>query len=111
MADRENKTVKTPLGKELVLKTYLTARERRELRNLYFSKSKINVSADGKNEMQMTDNSVLQEYEDTIIKLAVVSYDGSGENILDRLLDEKGEEMDFVMAQANGIDVVPKAEK
>lgn len=43
----------------------------------------------------------VDEAEHKFIELAVVSYDGSGEGILDRPLDTDPEEYDFVVAEAN----------
>jgi len=99
--ERETKTIKTPSGKEIVMKTFLNARERNELRNVFLKEMKIESNtAQVKDEIPA---SVMDEAEKKLIEVAVISYDGSSENIVDRLLDSAPEEYDFVVAEANKI--------
>lgn len=100
----ERKTIKlkTPLGKEVELKEYLTARERNELRNVYLSGMKIEAEGE-RPVIKEIPGSIVEQAERKLIELAVVSYDGSRENVLERLLDSLPEEYDFVVAEANKI--------
>jgi len=84
------------------LKSYMTARERNELRGVYLNNMK--VGADGETPViKEIPGSIVEESERKLIGLTVVSYDGSQENILERILDSSPEEYDFVVAEANKI--------
>ena len=84
------------------MKSYMTARERNELRGVYLNNMK--VGADGETPViKEIPGSIVEESERKLIGLTVVSYDGSQENILERILDSSPEEYDFVVAEANKI--------
>jgi hypothetical protein len=99
---RETKTITTPAGKELVLKTYITARERNELRGIYLNSLKVETENNNPTIKEIS-GSVVEQAEKKIIELAVVSYDNSQDGIIDRLLDGTSEEYDFAVAEANKI--------
>ncbi len=96
----ENKKIKTPAGKELILKPYMTARDRNSLRSVYLTGMKIENS-EGELNFKEIPGGVIEEAEKKLIEISVLSYDGSTEKIVDRLLDGKPEEYDFVVAEAN----------
>lgn len=98
---RETRSVKTPSGKELVLKTYLTARERNELRGIFLGEMKVDTGETGKAEIKDLSGASLEKAEHKLIELAIVAYDGSAENILNRLLDSMPDEYDFAVREAN----------
>ena len=98
--DRETKKLAAPSGKEFEIKIYLTARERNELRGVFLE----NVSVDPiTTQPKIGDLSgiLLEKAEKKIIELAVTSYDGNRENILERILDGSPEDYDFIVAEAN----------
>jgi hypothetical protein len=97
--ERETKKIKTPSGKEVELKTYLTAGERNELRAVFLSGMKL----EGGTQIKEIDGGVVDKAERKLLELAVVSYDGSAERIVERLLNELPEEYDFIVAEANKI--------
>jgi len=100
--ERETKTITTPKGKTLVLKTYVNARERNALRSVMIDSMKIDLqNLEGANELS---GSILEKSEAKLIETVVVSYDGSVENILNRLLDESPEEYDFVVEESGKIN-------
>ena len=101
--ERETKTLTTPSGKELALKTYLTARERKQVRETLFSQMKGNATPDGTFQISELPASVMIQAEEATLKAVIVSYDGSVENVLERLLDTKTEEYDFVLAEVNKV--------
>lgn len=101
--ERETKTLKTPSGKELALKTYLTARERKQVKEALFSQMKGGTNPDGQFEISELPASVMIQAEEATLKAVIVSYDGSAENILDRLLDSKTDEYDFVLSEVNKV--------
>lgn len=84
--ERETKEIVCPSGKVAVMKTYLTAGETRQLRNVYLNAVK---SAPTGDETPSFDGlgDAMTKAEDLLIRIAVTSYDGSAENILDRLLN------------------------
>ncbi len=100
--ERETKKIKTPLGKEVELKTYLTAGERNELRRIYLENMKVEAK-EGVPAIKEIPGTLVEQAEKKLIELAVVSYDGSSENIFGRLLDSMPEEYDFVIEEANKI--------
>jgi hypothetical protein len=100
--ERPTKTLDTPEQKQLILKEYLTARERNEIKALYLSKTAIN--SDGANsQVQEINGALLLELEKKIITAVVISYNGQTENILETLLDGRPEEYDFVLEEARKI--------
>ena len=106
--ERENKTLTTPEGKELVLKTYLTARERNALRDIFLKSAKLNI---GNNEAQTTngmdiDGTVLSESQNKLIETSVIRYGEITDPtaILNALLDGKPDEYDFVVIEAGKIE-------
>jgi len=84
------------------LKTYLTAGEKRQLRSIFLRSMEVEVK-EGKPEIQKVSGAILDEAENKAIELTVVSLDGSGENILSRLLELPVEEYDFIMAEINKV--------
>jgi hypothetical protein len=89
--ERETKKITTPSGKELVLKSYVTARERNEFRKVFFPHTE-----DGKHiDIAATDSG-----EAKAVEIVVVSYNGSEEKIHERLLDGSPAEYDAVVKEA-----------
>lgn len=103
MSEREIRTITLKSGKQVSIKTYLTARERNELRGVFFGNFKIDA-AGGKPEIKEIDGSVLGKAEEKLIDLAVVSFDGSTENVPQRLLDGSTADYDEVVAEAGKIE-------
>ncbi|GIW70360.1 MAG: hypothetical protein KatS3mg101_1107 [Patescibacteria group bacterium] len=98
--ERETKKIKTPSGKEVELKTYLTARERNELRNIFLKGMTVEPSTAQVKEIS---GELIEEAERKLIELAVVSFDNSAENIIGRILDGTPEDYDFIVSEANKI--------
>ncbi len=97
----ENKKITTPLGKVLELKPYLTAKEYRSIRSVYVNAMQTNITGEG---MQPTANftgEVVNEAENRTIETTVVSYDGSTENIVDRVLSLPMDEFNFILEECN----------
>jgi len=100
--DRETKKLNTPSGKEFEIKTYFTAKERNQLRSVYLSAMKFDIGADQPAATEIS-GAVIEQAESKLIELATVSYDGSAENILDRILDGEPGDYDFIVAEINKI--------
>lgn len=103
--ERETKKLKMPSGKEVELKSYLTAKERNELRAVFLSGMKL----EGGTQIKEIDGLVVDKAEQKLLELMVVSYDGSAEKIIERLLETTPEEYDFVVVEANKIGNFQKA--
>lgn len=101
MDNRPTRKIKTPSGKEAELKTYLTKGETKQLRDIFMRGMKVEVGENGKPVVKEISGSTMSEAEDKLIELALVSYDGSAEKILERLLDLAADEYDFILAEAN----------
>jgi len=100
----DNKTIKTPSGKEVVFKNYLTARGRNQIRNIYLNNTKVKVGeATPKIEDINVTGEMVEKAETELIKGLVLSFDGSAENILDRILDGSPEDYDFIIQQCNEV--------
>lgn len=103
---RETKKFTTPSGKEFEIKTYLTARERNELRNVFLQNVTVDT-ATGQQKGDVYANDLLDKGNRKQIELAVVSFDGSADNILERLETaqhaQSADDYDFVLAEATKI--------
>ncbi len=101
--ERETIKTKTPLGKELELKAWLTARERNELRRVFLEGVHIDPNRQDANLKDLSGD-VLEKAEHKYIEIVVAKYDGSSERTLERLLDATPAEYDFVVAEAGKVD-------
>lgn len=103
----------TPAGKQLLLKDQLLARDYRELRHLQERSFNMTIDvATNKptiNTVNLGDTMIAQE--EMMIKLAVLSYDGLQENIVNRLLDGSPQEYEFVLNEAQKIVTLPKGQE
>ena len=102
--ERETKTIKTPAGKDLVVKARASVRERNQLRGVLLRNSKLDGEAAAAGEVRISEiaGTATDEVERKAIELFVVSYDGKTDGIADTLLDsEDGKEYDFVVAEAS----------
>ena len=105
--ERETLKLETPLKKELVIKTYMTAKERNEIKRTFLEGVKIDPNQTSQEaeaiRMNELDASIMLQAERKTIEQLVVSYDGSLENILERLDESRPEEYDFVVTELNKV--------
>lgn len=101
--ERETIKIQTPSGKELELKSYLTARERNELRRVFLEGVHIDPNKQDANLKDLSGD-VLEKAEHKYVEIIVAKYDGSSERVLERLLDASPSEYDFVVAEASKVD-------
>jgi hypothetical protein len=106
MSDRQTQKLTTPSGREFEIKTYLTARERNELRNVFLQ----NVAVDPSTGMQKGDifaSDLLDKGNRKTLELALISFDSSAENIVERIENaehsQSAEDYDFILAEATKI--------
>lgn len=105
MTERETKTITTPGGHAVVLRSYLTGREANQLKELLFADLKLNAedAESGKLAIDAIPASFLVKQEEKAIELLVVSVDGTGENVLQLLLDLPSADYETVVAEINEI--------
>ena len=101
---RETKEIELKFSKKkVVIKTYLTEKENRELiKNL--SKKEVKM-VDGK--IEESDNATTEEllnYKDSIINVWVLEFDGSKEKINERLMELRREDYNQVIYEVNQIN-------
>jgi len=99
--DRETKELQIA-GHVVVAKTYLTAREAHAVQQTYFKGTKLEVIGDQPKISEF--NPAIQfEVGQEVIRQAVVSLDGSTENIVDRCLDLPSAQFDAIVAELDGL--------
>lgn len=76
--------MQTSTGKEFKLKEFLTTRDRNALTRVFFESAKIDPVSQAMSEIKA---SSMLDVQYKLIELAVTEYDGSADNILNRLLD------------------------
>jgi hypothetical protein len=103
---RETKEVITPVEKHtLVLNTYITGREKRQLQNVYLEGKGIDFNADQKTVTGLRAD-LVDKATDLAWRIIVVSFDGKkdgvdGFNVVDAILDLRAEDYNFVVATVN----------
>lgn len=104
--ERETKTITTPNGHSVVLKSYLTGREANQIKEILFSSVKINMAdlENGKPEMKELPANIVLEQEKKRIEILVVSLDGKSENITDNILDLPAIDYNFISTEASKIE-------
>lgn len=106
-----NKTIKTPSGVEVVIKTQMNAREFRELRSIYTRDLSID-SSDPKNpRVSGLKGDVLEEAENKALTLMVVSIGGKNDNILETLLDMDMNDYQAVLDAVNEVTNIESKKK
>ncbi len=100
--ERETNTFTTPLGREVVVKAWLTAGERRKIQEVMIGTESVTATPQFKGD-------ALFRAQDKLVEVAVISYAGSNERVIERLLEEKVEEYDYV-AQVAGQVLAPLVE-
>jgi len=103
--ERETIKLTTPLGKELVIKSFMNAKERNAIKSAFLEGIKIDPNDIGSEDHMMkdVDASIMLKAEKRTFEQLIVSYAGSSENISDRLEQATPAEYDFVVAELNKV--------
>lgn len=113
MQERETTSFETPIGKQsIVIKTYLTGREKRELTNVYLTGG-IDFNAETNN-VKGIDYKIVDKAQDLAWRTVIVSIDGKkdGEiDIVNTILDMRSEDYDFVVSKVNELTTTSKEKK
>jgi len=97
--ERETKEIITPNNHKVVLKTYITGREEREIRNVYLE----NIDVTGNGAVKDIKADLVGKAENKAIELIVISVDGNKEKVVDLVLDLRKEDCNFIVEQINEI--------
>lgn len=99
--ERETKKIITPIDKqEVVIKSWLTGGEKRDITNSLINGIKMDSS--GTTDINMTSD-LVNKSQDTALETIIVSVDGKEEDVLKRVLDMKSKDFDFVVTEINKI--------
>ncbi len=103
--ERETIKLVTPLGKDLVIKSFMNAKERNAIKSAFLEGIKIDPNDIGSEDhiMKDVDASIMLKAEKRTFEQLIVSYAGSSENIADRLEQATPAEYDFVVAELNKV--------
>jgi hypothetical protein len=107
MTERETKTVTTPNGHTVVLRTYLTGKESSALKAIMFSELKINPSDAASGKVALGDMSAtfLVSQEAKALEFLVVSVDGDTAAPVEKLGDLPEADYNAVVAEVQKIRV------
>lgn len=104
--ERETKQLDLSNGKKAEIKTYLTRSEKNALKKIMLKG--IGLEQDVKNPEKMSvsgsipaENMITAQEE--LVKIVLVSFDGSADNPYDRLMETEGDEYDEILAEADKI--------
>ena len=103
--ERETTIVETPIGKNKVeIRNWLTGGERRTLRGTFLNKVGVGMDKLSPEVKDFKlDEEIINEAENRLIKVAVASIDGDKGNILQRILDLRDEDYNFVLQKIDEI--------
>lgn len=101
---RDTKEIITPIGKhKVVLKEWITGREKREIRKPYLEGMKFSLE-EGKAKTEEIDaNALIEKSENKAIETIVVSIDDDKEKILEKILDMRDKDYEFIVDEINKI--------
>lgn len=102
MSERETKEFTTPGGLKLVVKTYLTGREVNDVLRKLFGAREVSAQADGSAATKLPISAGIDR-NIFLIEAAVVSFDGSAENIIDRIQDLPSKEYTAILNEVKGL--------
>ncbi len=100
--ERETKTIKTPNGHTIIIKSYATGREVRNIESKYYQKSKLELVG-GQPKITDMDLSAQFEVEQEMIRLLVDSIDGSTDDVTNKVLDLRSQDYEAVIAELNEV--------
>lgn len=104
---RETKTITSPGGHAVVLKTYLTAREAQQVDKALYDAIKLEMGEGGLSEVKLgsqVSGAWLVENEKQMLSVTIVSLDGKAENVYEALLDLKQEDYNFILKEVRAVN-------
>ena len=101
---RETKEFVTPVGKnKIVAYSYLTGREKRAISDVFLRSTKFSMDENQKIKTDSVDATLTNKSRDRAISLIVVSVDGVKEDVVNKILDLRNEDYEFVVAEIDKI--------
>jgi hypothetical protein len=101
--ERETKEFLTQNGNKAVIKTYLTYGEWRDIQSVIIGNLTMNVSEEGKSEIQGFNAQKAFEAQNKVVETLVVSIDGKSENILQEFLALRREDGEALLKELDKI--------
>lgn len=103
MENRETITITTPIdGVVVILKAWITGREKRELRKPFIENIRFNID-ENKPNVDMNSSDIMEKAENLAIENIVISINGEIEGKIEKILDLKSKDYDFVITEINKI--------
>ena len=108
METREFLTLTTPVSQQtVVVKAWINAREKREISSIYLANAKFDSAS---KQVINSDPNVTQMVQDAELRTTIISIDGSADDIVNRCLDMKVQDFEFVVKEVEKI-VNPELQK
>ncbi len=108
--NRETTKFETPTGKQQIeIKTYITGKEKRDLTNIYLS-GDISFSTESQN-IKGISATLVDKAQDLALQLIVVSIDGETEGLVQKILDMRSEDYDFIVKKVDEVQKGTSEEK
>ena len=102
MGERETKIIETPVDKHrVVLASYITGSEKRQIRKALFENAEP-IKTEGV-ENNRIGNLLIEAAENKSIEIVVKSVDAETDNVLQKVLDMKSNDYDFVLKEVDKI--------
>lgn len=98
---RETKEITTPSGSKVVIKSWISAREANAVKQPMLKAMKVDPNTGTTS--SSIDGDFLIEQEKTLIGILVVSVDGDTSTQLEKLLDMRNDDYQFVITEVNKI--------
>lgn len=114
MAPTQNSNqITTPVGShKVVLKSYITGRDRRRINGVFLEAASFTVSGDATTETAPMSGTVVAQAEDAAIDCVVISVDGESQDVVDKVLDMHSDDMKFVVEAVNKVtESLPEEKK
>lgn len=99
--DRKTKTITTPSGHKIEIKTYITGRELEDLDDISYKMARAN-QLKGKDLGEENESYMKQKLHKSI-EIVVISVNNKKENILDTILDMKQSDYSFVINKITNV--------
>lgn len=113
MEDRETFEIVTPVkGHKVVLRSWITGRESQKIDGAMFKG--VGTTGDGKKLQPKLSDTMLADQENASIACVVVSVDGSETDLVDKVLNMRKPDYDFVLKAVSSVvdgDIPEKKEK
>jgi hypothetical protein len=99
----ETKIIETPVDKiKVELKCWLTGRDRRAIDSIFYGDLEIGIKGNAP-EIGGIKGGLYNKAQDKAIEIMVVSVNGNNEDVLNKVLDMKDEDFNFVLAEVDKI--------